>query len=121
MNVEEINISQVMPVSVIIGKDVESTAGENLGKIERLAIHLKSGQVAFAIVSLGNFPEIGDKLFAIPWNALSIDKNKMRIIFTISKDKLKNAPGFDENNWPDMNDSQWIAKIYRYYGYRVHW
>ena len=37
------------------------------------------------------------------------------------KDKLKNAPGFDKNNWPKTADRKWGEDIHRYYGYEPYW
>ena len=41
-------------------------AGEHLGKIEDLMIDLENGRVAYAVLSFGEFMDLGNKLFAVP-------------------------------------------------------
>ena len=36
-----------------------------------------------------------------------------------SKDKLKNAPGFDKDHWPSMADSTWASGIHKFYGVKT--
>jgi hypothetical protein len=33
-----------------------------------------------------------------------------------SKDQLRNAPGFDPDAWPDMEDVQWQTQVQSFYG-----
>jgi len=33
----------------------------------------------------------------------------------VSKEALKNAPGFDKSRWPDFADRNWSADIDRFY------
>jgi sporulation protein YlmC with PRC-barrel domain len=98
--------------SAVVGRKVENEAGENLGKIESLAID-SSGRIAYAVLSFGGFLGMGDKLFAIPWDALTIgDKN---VILPLDKERLKNAPGFDKKNWPNMANEAWAREVRDYY------
>ena len=68
------------------------------------------------IVGVGGFLGIGSKLFAIPWNALTLDAKEKRFVLNVEKDRLKGAPGFDKNHWPDMADQSWARTIHSYYG-----
>src|SRR5262245_25714035 len=62
--------SRVMPISTFIGYRVINPVGEDLGKIEDIVIDMDSRQIAYAVLSFGGFLGFGDKLFAIPWEAL---------------------------------------------------
>ncbi len=64
---------QVLSASTIIGDKVLNPAGEQLGIIKELMIDLDEGNVAYAVLSFGGFLGMGDKLFAIPWEALALD------------------------------------------------
>ena len=57
-----------------------------------------------------------DGLFAVPLSAMEIDTANHQFIFDQSKEKLKTAPGFDKDNWPDMSDPTWATGIHAYYG-----
>jgi len=43
-----------------------------------------------------------------------------RFLLDVDKDSLKNAPGFDKDDWPDMADQTWINEINSYYGSTRH-
>jgi hypothetical protein len=51
-----------------------------------------------------------DKLFAVPWEALSISFHDKKFILNVSKETLKSAPGFNRNKWPEVADFSWLAK-----------
>lgn len=63
---------------------------------------------------------MGDKYFAIPWNALRFNLSEKHAVLNLDKKLLENAPGFDKNNWPNMADSIWETNIYKHYGYRPY-
>ncbi|HSR13277.1 MAG TPA: PRC-barrel domain-containing protein [Thermodesulfobacteriota bacterium] len=107
----------VMSASTLIGDNVVNSQGEDLGSIEEIMIHVPSGRIAYAVLSFGGFLGMGDKLFALPWEALTLDEDNKQFILNIDKEKLENAPGFDKDNWPDMADPQFGRQIHTYYGY----
>ena len=37
------------------------------------------------------------------------------------KERLKEAPGFDKNNWPDFSDQAWGARIFEFYRVTPYW
>jgi len=79
-------------------------------------IDIPAGKVAYAVLSFGGFLGMGNKLFAVPWSALRLDEDQKHFILDVDKQKLEGAPGFDQDNWPDMADSSWGARIFSYYG-----
>jgi sporulation protein YlmC with PRC-barrel domain len=110
------DIRKVMSASSLMKDKVINQSGEDLGKIEEIMFDVPSGKIAYAVLSFGGFLGIGDKLFAVPWEALTLDEDRKVFLFNISKEKLENAPGFDKNNWPDMADLEYGSRIYDYYG-----
>lgn len=36
---------------------------------------------------------MGNRLFAVPWNAMDLNTDKHAFVLNVDKDKLKNAPG----------------------------
>jgi sporulation protein YlmC with PRC-barrel domain len=107
---------RVMSASTLTGDKVVNPDGETLGKIDEIMIDTISGRVAYAVLSFGGFLGAGDKLFAIPWDQLSLDEDNKQFVLDMNTEKLKQAPGFDKNNWPDMADTDWSSRIYSYYG-----
>ncbi|MEM5789232.1 MAG: PRC-barrel domain-containing protein [Syntrophobacteraceae bacterium] len=121
MDVRGTDVRRVMSASSLIKDRVVNTEGEDLGKIEEFMIDLDSGCIAYAVLSFGGFLGLGDKLFAIPIQALSLDEDKKCFILNVSKEKLKNASGFDKGDWPDMASPEWGTAVFEYYGYEPYW
>lgn len=110
-----------LSASTITGDDVRNLDGDKLGQIEELVIDLDGGRVNYAVLSSGGFLGLGDKLFAIPWDLLTVDTDAKEVILDLSKETLENAPGFDRDNWPDVHDRSWVGDVYRYYGREPYW
>lgn len=108
--------------SKIIGEAVINRQNENLGKIHELVIDAKDGRLAYAVLSFGGFMGMGNKLFAMPWKAFDFAAGENKLILNVDKEKLKAAPGFDQDSkWPDFADRAWGTGIYTYYGYEPYW
>jgi len=108
--------------SKIIGEAVINRQNENLGKIHELVIDAKNGRLAYAVLSFGGFMGMGNKLFALPWRAFEFAATENKLILGIDKEKLKAAPGFDQDSkWPDFADRTWGKSIDTYYGYDPYW
>ncbi len=118
---EKTRYPKVLSSSTISSDHVKNSAGEDLGKIEDLMIDTDSGRVAYAVLSFGGFLKVGNKLFAIPWQALRLDSVNKQFVLDIDKSVLEKAPGFDKDNWPDMADPTFGTKVYKHYGYKPYW
>lgn len=46
----------------------------NVGAIKEIMIDAPSCRVAYAVLAVGGFLGIGERLFAIPWEALTLDE-----------------------------------------------
>lgn len=114
---------RVLSATTIIGDKIINTAGEQLGTIKELMIDLDGGLIAYAVLSFGGILGMGDKLFAIPWEAFTIDTDNHTFILNVDKEVLENAPGFDKDNWPDnaKYEAGWLLGVYEYYGYSPYW
>jgi sporulation protein YlmC with PRC-barrel domain len=112
---------KVLSASTLIGDGVVNAQGEDLGKIEDIMLDLNSGHVAYAVLSFGGFLGMGDKMFAIPWEAMTIDTDRKVFVLNVDKETLNKAPGFDKNDWPQIDAEDWLVGIYEYYGYQPYW
>src|SRR5262249_5010940 len=106
--------------SKLIGADVENPQGKNLGDIKDVVLD-NQGQIRYAVLSFGGFMGMGEKYFAVPWPALRAVEGQQpaerdRFVLNVDQEKLKKAPGFDKNNWPNMADRSWGEQVYAYYG-----
>jgi len=83
------DIRKVMGASTLTSDEVRNQSGEDLGKIEEIMLDVPSGRIAYAVLSFGGFLGIGDKLFAVPWQALQLNEDDKCFILNVSKDRLK--------------------------------
>lgn len=104
-----------------IGTDVVNPKSDNLGDVKEVVIDPRTGKIAYAVVSFGGFLGMGEKLFAIPFNAFEYDFSKSNYVLDVSKERLQAAPGFDADHWPSMADEKWNRDVYKYYGHSPYW
>lgn len=107
--------SGVLKATDLIGMKVQDTSGKRLGDIKDLVIDPGDGDIQYAVLDFGGFAGIGYKYFAVPWDALKLDRDRKNIALDVSKKDLKQAPGFDKNNWPDLSDQRQVVVIYEFY------
>ncbi|MEM1269703.1 MAG: PRC-barrel domain-containing protein [Bacteroidota bacterium] len=107
--------NRVLSSSSLQNNPVFNNSGERLGEIKDLVIDTESGRVLYSVLSFGGLFGFGDKLFAIPLQAMHLDTENERFVFNIDKSRLENAPGFDKDNWPLTPDNEWIDSVYSYY------
>ena len=113
--------SELMSVETLSGNKVCNQKGDDLGEIKDIMLDTRSGKVGYAVLSFGGFLGMGEKLFAVPWNALVLDTEKKRFVLDVEKDRLQQAPGFDKDKWPNMADKSWAKDIHSYYGTKPYW
>lgn len=99
----------------INGNSVRNAKGDDLGNVEDLMIDMKSGDVSYAVLSFGGFLGIGDKLFAVPLEAMRVDTDNESFVLDETKERLENAPGFDKDNWPKTANADWDREVRSYY------
>ena len=109
---------RLMGADTLMGNDVYNLQGDDLGDIKEIMLEVYSGRVSYAVLSFGGLMGMGEKLFAVPWEALTLDTVNKRFTLNVEKDRLESAPGFDKNNWPNMSDQAWSDSIHSYYGTR---
>jgi sporulation protein YlmC with PRC-barrel domain len=106
----------LMGADTLIGDTVVNAYDVDLGEIKDIMLDMQSGRVAYAVLAFGGFLGLGEKLFAVPWQALHLDTANKRFVLNVDKDRLKQAPGFNKDAWPDMSDVAWASQVHTFYG-----
>jgi len=112
---------QVVSASTVMGKRVRNLADDDLGKIEEVMLDGGTGRVAYAVLSFGGFLGLGDKLFAVPWEALAYSDDFGGYRLNVDQERLENAPGFDKDDWPNFADETWNRGVHTHYGFTPYW
>jgi sporulation protein YlmC with PRC-barrel domain len=103
------------------GDRIMNTHREQLGTLAEIMLDVRAGRIAYAVMSVGGLLGIGDKLFAVPWTAFTLDADSQQLILDVSKESLREAPGFDKDHWPTMADYQWAEQVHFHYRARPYW
>jgi sporulation protein YlmC with PRC-barrel domain len=111
---------QLMGAKTLIGEEIINNQSEDLGAIKEIMLDMRTGKVAYAVMSFGGFMGVGDKLFAVPWAALTLDTVNKRFVLDAEIPHLVNAPGFQKDAWPDMNDAAWVNELHSHYGIKAY-
>ncbi|MDW7732744.1 MAG: PRC-barrel domain-containing protein [Methanolobus sp.] len=100
------------------GDKVVNEMGEDLGNIKQVMLDLEAGSVAYVVLSSGGSMKPRGKMLGVPFEALRKKPDEHAFILNADKEKLKNAPVFDDNNWPGTHSDdhrQYIKSIHDYY------
>jgi sporulation protein YlmC with PRC-barrel domain len=113
-------VPNLLSTSTLSGDKVVNPDGEHLGEIKDFMVDLDSGHIAYAVLSFGGFLGMGNKLFAVPFESLRVDTTEKRFVLDVPKERLKEAPGFDKDDWPQHRDASFLNEVYTYYGYEPY-
>ena len=82
----------------ILGKEVRSTADENMGRIVDVIVD-RTGRVRAAVIDFGGFLGVGNRKIAVDWNALNFaaDSDKRDVVtLELTRDQVKTAPEYKD-------------------------
>ena len=110
-----------LSAGTLMGDTVRNRQGEDLGKLTEIMLDVDRGKIAYGVLEAGSILGMGGKLFAIPFQAFSVDRDNHQLVLNVDKDVIKNAEGFDKNNWPDTANEQWGKNTHKHYGFDPYW
>ena len=79
--------------SKLVGATVVNSNDERIGKIDDLVVN-PNDKVTYAIISVGGFLGVGNKLVAVPFDSLKTVKEERLMLPGATKDALKSLPEF---------------------------
>src|SRR5215467_9381763 len=77
----------VMACATLAGDTVIDARGEDLGHLDHLMIDVPSGRIAYGVLARGGVFGIGERLFAIPWDALTLDAARKCFVLDVDRDR----------------------------------
>jgi sporulation protein YlmC with PRC-barrel domain len=102
---------RVHKASAFIGSSVENTKGEKLGTISDIVLDPEAGSIQYAALSYGGVLGLGGKLFAVSWDALTLQPDGKTFLLNVDQALLETTPGFDKTNWPQQPDPMLQAAV----------
>jgi hypothetical protein len=106
------NVTAVNQASNLIGMEVRNHRNERLGSIKDLVVDLETGQVSYAVMAVGGFLGMGEKLLALPPQAFARARDQRSLILHADKEAVDQARGFASTNWPDVDQPEWGAEVF---------
>jgi len=82
-------------MSEFVDSEVKNQKGENLGRITEVSVDQENWHINYAVLLFE-----GNKLFAIPMNALTLNQRDKTLMLNINKTALELSNGFSNDNWP---------------------
>jgi sporulation protein YlmC with PRC-barrel domain len=115
------NYPALVGASEIRGTHVKNPQGQDLGTIDEVLIDPDTGQVRFVILEVGGFLGLGSTRVAVPLSAFQITEegNKPNWVLDADKDKLKNAPKVEGQNYQRLYTKTEAKPIFIYW--KVDW
>jgi len=105
-----------MRASKLIGQDVRNAQGEKLGDIKDIVVDVANSRVHYVILEFGGFLGLGEKHFAYPLRVFRASSDKDELVLNVDKERLKKAPGFEKNKYPDWDKPEYRAQVDKYFG-----
>ncbi|RCS28607.1 PRC-barrel domain containing protein [Rhodanobacter denitrificans] len=110
-----VNSPRFLSASTLNGDAVKNHQGDSLGDLKDIMIDTTNGKIAYGVLSFGGVLGMGEKLFAVPWDAIEVDGKNKQLLLDVAKDRLKDAPGFDKDHWPNFADKTFANQVRDYY------
>ena len=106
----------VVRLSKLPGLTLRDADGNAKGVVQAVVVDIDSGMVRYFALQWAG--EQGTKMFAVPWDRLSLrknDKGEFILAVDIPPEEFSEAKGFTEDKWPDLADKKWRRDLDVYY------
>ncbi len=98
----------LVPSSKICGAPVTARDGTALGSITDFMVDHATGELNYAVMSHGGLLGVGEKLFAVPWRAFTVDPVAHTLSLDTTAERLSSVQGINKDAWP-ADASDWRA------------
>lgn len=107
-------MAAVVSIRNLSDYQVLNPLGESLGEVRDVVFESDLSRARYFVLSFSSSPVAGDKLFAVPVDAVRLDTENECLILDVEHEDLQNAPGFDERRPPEGPDREIERAIYRF-------
>jgi sporulation protein YlmC with PRC-barrel domain len=100
----------------VIGMKVENVNNQTMGKVNNVVVDMPTGRVMYVVLAPDSSLSLGNNLYALPSDALTLSPDKKHLVSNIDQQKLASAPHFEKNSWPNLTDATFASQVYQFYG-----
>lgn len=103
--------------TTLIGAPVKNSKRDSLGTVSDIVVDGRTGNLRYYAIAHGGILGLGQSTYAVPADAVELMKLEDELYFELDADEatIKNAPTFDEANWPRLSDDAWSADVDKHY------
>ncbi len=106
----------VHKASQALGMTIENVNNQPIGKVNNIVVDLPAGRIAYVVITPDSSLGLGNNLYALPPEALTLSSDHKNLVSNIDKTKLASAPHFATNKWPNVSDRTFASQVYQYFG-----
>jgi sporulation protein YlmC with PRC-barrel domain len=111
----------LLAASEIKGARVINFQNQDVGDIDELLIEPDTGEIRFAVVSVGGFLGLGSTRVAVPWVAFQIvnERGRVKYMLDATRERLEKAPRVEGKNYERLYPANAAEPIFVYWD--VEW
>ena len=112
----------LLAASDIKGARVINFQNANIGEIDEVLIEPETGQIRFAVISVGGFLGLGSTKVAVPWPAFQTvtERGKIKnMMLDATRERLEKAPRVEGQNYQRLYPAEAAEPIFLYWD--VEW
>ena len=96
--------------NVLSNVDVQSPAGETVGKVVDFMLDTERGSVVYAVLAVGGVLGVGAKMLAILPSQLRFDAARPGLAIAVEAEALDAVPGIDRTNPPESAEDVLLGR-----------
>ncbi len=110
----------VHKASETLGMSVINVNNTPIAKVNNVVVDLHDGRVIYVVIAPDSNLGLGNDLYAMPPEALTLSADHKNLVSDIDKTKLASAPHFPKGKWPNVADRSFANQVYQYYGKQAY-
>ncbi|MDG6244647.1 MAG: PRC-barrel domain-containing protein [Methanolobus sp.] len=108
--------TEMLSVETIKRDPIKDESGNEIGTFIDFMIDIHRNGIPYVIISLKD----RDGYVGVPWEIFNKGDGHY-FIPDIEISKLKDAPGFPEDDWPDMKNREFAKSVYEHFECTLYW
>lgn len=105
----------------LLGVEVVDRDGNVVGQLHDIMLDLRRNRIAYGVVELRRARGDGERLVAIPWNALFQDADADRFSVNAPRERIEQAPLLPAEMAAKGLDGEVAVFAHHYFGTRPYW
>ncbi len=105
----------------MLGLPVIDSHEECIGTLSDIMLDLRTGRLAYGVVTLDHAPDWSEHVIAIPWNAMHLDSDAAHLCVNALRDWIERAPSMQADAMPNLLDHECAVLIHSFFGTKPYW